>query len=275
MDAPVVDLAHTDESSVARTRAAVAIDEAFTQNGFLTVVHHGVHPRLVARAFDAARSYFDAVGDDVDTFAVGTGPLTPAANWPEEPLGFREHWLAYLDALSGLSERLMRLCGLALGAGEAQFTPALSQGRVTLRAQRHPLERGDADAVDRITTLTIVACDGLSNVDIVEGADGGGRSWSVATPPGSFVVTAGHALARWTNDHWRIASPLVTGPTSRPRRGRRTSLALLQHPDVDALIDSVPTCVRPDRPARYAPITTTELERVTSERRRSSRTSAA
>lgn len=275
MDVPVIDLAHTDDSTMARTRAAVAIDEAFAHAGFLTVVHHGVHPRLVARAFDAARSYFDGLDDEADSFSVGMGPLAPLNRWPDEPLGFREHWLAYLDAVGGLTERLTGLCGLALGVGEGQFTRALSQGRLTLRASRHPDENGGSAVVDRVTSLTVLATDGLSGVEIVESADGAGRSWSVDTPSGSFVVTAGPALARWTNDHWRIASHRVTPPSARPLRGRRTSLALLQHPDADALIDCLPSCVRPDRPARYAPITAVELDRVTSERKRSSRTSAA
>ncbi len=156
MDAPVVDLAHTDESSVARTRAAVAIDEAFTQNGFLTVVHHGVHPRLVARAFDAARSYFDAVGDDVDTFAVGTGPLTPTAPWPEEPLGFREHWLAYLDALRADS-LMQKLVAWELSDPSPQVrrlsdqrARAMGELVAGLRGDRQPAPGLDAPALNAI-----------------------------------------------------------------------------------------------------------------------------
>jgi isopenicillin N synthase-like dioxygenase len=103
--------------------------------------------------------------------------------------------------------------------------------------------------------VTVLWADPVPGLEIL---DAGGR-WHPAQPaPGALLVNLGDALARWTNDEWlstmhRVAAPRVDGVLV-PRR----SAAYFHDGNVDAVIECLPSCVRPGRPPAYEPVTVGE-----------------
>lgn len=295
MDVPVVDLARTADSEVARARAALAIDEALSTVGFMSVVHHGVHPRVVARAFDAARTFFDQplarkeavaagrgevhgygrLGNESQAYANGEATLPDLSEtysvhpgrdsrfgpnrWPADIVGFREALTAYLDASAALSDHLMRLCARALGLPEGYFGPHLDRAALTLRANHYPaLAHRPGPRQFRGGAHTDYGSVTLLATDGrpgLEVRDQDGEWHAVSAPKGAFVVNVGDLLARWTNDRWRSTWHRVMPPPGEPPYLRRLSLVLFQTPNADSVIDCLPTCVSADNPARYEPVT--------------------
>ena len=295
MDVPVVDLARTDVSDLARARAAVTIDEALSQVGFMTVVHHGIHPRLVARTFDAARTFFDqplpakeAVAGDrgqphgygrlgnesqayangertlpdlSETFSVhpGVGRYPEPNRWPADIVGFQDTFGAYLQATAALADRVMGLCALALGLDHDHFVPHLHRASLTLRANHYPaLREPPAPQQYRGGAHTDYGSITLLATDGVPGLeirDGAGAWHPVCAPRGSLLVNVGDLLARWTNDRWRSTWHRVVPPPGPPPYPRRLSLVLFQTPNDDAVIEALPSCVSADNPPRYEPVT--------------------
>lgn len=218
MDVPVVDLARTDASDVARARAVAAMDEALAQVGMMTVVHHGVHPRTVARAFDAVRTLL-AQPQAGERFMIGPG----AARWPENIIGFREAVTAYLDDTVALVDRLLSLGGLALGRDERFLRNRFLGAPSAFVAASTPLLDG---------ALGVLATDGRPALEM---ADATGAWHPVSAPLGAFIVAVGRDLADATEGRWRPATLRTAAPAGDPPDIRRLGLAVLQGTSRDRL----------------------------------------
>ena len=70
-------------------------------------------------------------------------------------------------------------------------------------------------------------------------------AWSpVAARPDELVINLGDMMARWTNGRWastlhRVANP----PVVNLAESRRQSIGYFMHPDYDAPIKCIPTCL--------------------------------
>lgn len=77
-------------------------------------------------------------------------------------------------------------------------------------------------------------------------------------PDGTFVINIGDLLARWTNDRWVSTLHRVVLLPELIHRDR-LSIAFFNHPNADALIECIPTCVGKnctgEQVAKYPPIT--------------------
>ena len=301
MDLPIVDLARTDTSDLSRARAAVAIDDALTRVGVMAIVHHGIHPRLVARAFDASRTFFDRPLDAKEAVAVEPGrahgygrpgndwqananadrtspdlsetySIHPGHDrrlepnrWPTEIVGFRETLTDYLRATAALADRVMGLCALALGLDERFFAPHIDRAALTLRANHYPAPARRPEPLPARGGAH--SDDGSITLLATDGVPGlevraiDGTWHPASAPRGSFIVNVGDLLARWTNDRWRSTWHRVVPPAGAPPYARRLSLVLVQTPNEDAVIECLPTCVAADRPARYERVTAGEFLR--------------
>ncbi len=295
MDVPVIDLARTADSESARARAALAIDEALTTVGFMSVVHHGIHPRTVARAFDAARTFFDQPREVKETVASGKGQVhgygrlgnesQAYANgeltlpdlsetfsvhpghdrrlepnrWPGEIMGFREAFTAYLQSTVALSDHVMGLCARALGLADGFFAPHLDRAALTLRANHYPaLDHRPGPRQFRGGAHTDYGSITLLATDGrpgLEVRDSAGEWHPVCAPKGAYIVNVGDLLARWTNDRWRSTWHRVVPPAGEPPYLRRLSLVLFQTPNDDSVVECLPSCTSADNPARYEPVT--------------------
>ena len=75
--------------------------------------------------------------------------------------------------------------------------------------------------------------------------------WIAAVPlPGTFVINIGDMMARWTNDLFASTLHRVINRSGR----ERISVPFFYGVDYDVTLETLPVCIRPDRPQRYAPI---------------------
>ena len=184
--------------------------------------------------------------------------------WPKEPREFRQAWTAYYEALGDLAGRIMRIFALALDLPEGFFEAMIDDPISAMRALSypHPSEKPRpgqlrAGAHSDYGSLTIL---------LAEAAPGGleirtpaGEWESVPIEPGAFVVNIGDLMARWTNDRWVSTLHRVVNPPREKALGsRRLSTAFFHQPNYDAVIECLPTCCSPERPARYGRTTSGE-----------------
>jgi len=182
------------------------------------------------------------------------------SQWPEELPEVRAACEAYIDAMNGLSLRLMQLMALSLGLPEDYFDAACKDPMVTLRMVRYPPHPEGADertfgagAHTDWGAVTILAQDAHGGLE-VQMPDG---SWVAATPmEGTFVVNLGDMIPRWTNGLYH----------SNPHRVRNTfsggaarySIPFFYEPEYLARIVPVPGTVAEGEAPRYRPCTAGE-----------------
>ena len=72
--------------------------------------------------------------------------------------------------------------------------------------------------------------------------------------PGGFVVNLGDLMARWTNDRWVATLHRVVIPEGEDRARDRMSVPFFFQPSYGTSIETIPTTITPDRPAKYDPV---------------------
>lgn len=234
--------------------------------------HHGYH-RMAAEGL-AYKEGNQTPPDLREFFATGRDTLcdpyywTPQASrfyssniWPHSPAAFRAVGRAYFEATDALCAMLLRAAALALGLPEAYFDDKIDRSFSALStihypAQDEPPRPGQLRAGEHTdyTSLTLVAQNDPSGG--LQALNRHGDWVDVPYVKGAFAVNVGDMLAQWTNDVWtstphRVANPAQDGAHLRARQ----STAYFQHPNYDTVIECLPSCAGPDRPARYAPIT--------------------
>ena len=314
MAVPVIDL------SGERNTVVTEVGRACCEIGFLTVVGHGVQEELVAETAAAARAFFDLPEDEKRALAQGEprpglpayrplrseslaaslgqktpgdlkesldwGPAVPGYGWPPRP-ALRGLLEQYVDALSGLGERLRRLFALALDLPEDWFEDAFRDHSSSLRLINYPDPEGEVEPGQlRAGAHTDYGC---MTILRTEAAPGGlqvqtraGKWVDVEAVPGSFVVNLGDMMARWTNDRWtatlhRVAVPprelWLEAPPAKPATSgqktgaplapqglgsRRQTIVFFHEPRADAVIECIPGCADELNPPRYEAVTALE-----------------
>jgi isopenicillin N synthase-like dioxygenase len=195
---------------------------------------------------------------DHDTAAFVYSPNRWPASIPEMQPAFR----AYYEAMAALVERLMAHMAVGLGLDPAYFLPHIDRHTSALRVLHYPdlagasLEPGQlrAGAHTDYGTLTLLRQDDAPGGLQVRGTDD--RWHDVPAVGGAFVVNVGDALQRWTNDQWRSTlHRVVVPPPEATGNAERYSMAFFHNANWDAVIECLPTCREPGRPARHAPVT--------------------
>jgi isopenicillin N synthase-like dioxygenase len=172
--------------------------------------------------------------------------------WPSLP-GFRTIMLDYFARLHRLGCDLHRAIATDLGVEPDYFEPLFTKPMATLRLLHYPdavVRRGDygAGAHTDYGNLTILLTDTAGGLE-VQTIDG---QW-IAAPhvPGAFVCNIGDCLMRWTNDIYKSTPHRVVEPVGRDRY----SIAFFLDANPDAVVDVLETCIGPDHPKKYPPIT--------------------
>ena len=66
----------------------------------------------------------------------------------------------------------------------------------------------------------------------------------VRPPEGALVVNLGDMMQRWTNDKWVSTMHRVVTPEDlNDAMSRRMSIGYFMHPDYDAQIECLPSCI--------------------------------
>ncbi|MCO6417117.1 hypothetical protein JYK14_13230 [Siccirubricoccus sp. KC 17139] len=189
--------------------------------------------------------------DDPDVIA--NKPLRGLNQWPEGMPGFREDCLRYMDRMMRLGQSLVPVYARALGLVPDYFEKAFALPNLILRLTHYPAVEGFQEGEFSIaphtdsgfmTLLPANPVDGLS-VHLPDG------TWfDIPHVPGTYTVNSGDMLHRWTNEVF----------LSTPHRVRNVSPAaryaipFFFDPHPDTMIEALPSCVGPDRPAKHPPI---------------------
>jgi len=98
--------------------------------------------------------------------------------------------------------------------------------------------------------------DGLGGLE-ARGADG---SWiPVTAQPGDFVINLGDLMQCWTNDRWRSTLHRVVNPPGLSMaNSERQSIGFFVHPDYDARIACIESCLEAGESPLYPPVTAGE-----------------
>jgi isopenicillin N synthase-like dioxygenase len=95
--------------------------------------------------------------------------------------------------------------------------------------------------------LTLLATDDVGGLEVCA-RDG---EWIEApVVPGAFIVNIGDCLMRWTNDIYVSTPHRVVNRSAR----ERYSIAFFYDPNPDAIVETIPSCVRQGERVRYPPI---------------------
>jgi isopenicillin N synthase-like dioxygenase len=175
-------------------------------------------------------------------------PFAAPNVWPDLG-GFRATVEAYHRAMIELGDRLVTLTALGLGLERDFFDFAMADPVANLRLLHYPPRPASVHNSTRPAREDIVGCgahtdygfltilsqDGVGGLQI-ENDDG---MW-LAVPPmdSAFVVNLGDLLTRWTAGAYRARRHRVAGAGA----GDRYSIPFFLDPNVDAMVEAVPTC---------------------------------
>jgi isopenicillin N synthase-like dioxygenase len=177
--------------------------------------------------------------------------------WPATPADFQPVVYRYFESVLALGRDLFRGFALALDLPEHWFDDKVGKPMAQLRVLRYPPQPEPFDpkhiGVGAHTdyecfTILATSAPGLQ----VQNHAG---EWIAAPPlPEAFVINIGDVMARWTNDVFRSTVHRVINQTG----AQRFSLPFFFGADHAAVVECLPTCSGPDRPALYPPVTAGE-----------------
>ena len=161
--------------------------------------------------------------------------------------------MRYFSTLETVGERMLPVLARALEMPADAFAPFFTdEAHVNLRFLHYPPQETDDDEqfgqgphTDNsfITILAREEVPGLA-VRLPSG------EW--LAPPvieGTFLVNLGNMMKRWSNDRFLSTPHGVLNDTGTDRY----SIAFFYSPNVDSIIECLPSCAGPDNPPRYEP----------------------
>jgi isopenicillin N synthase-like dioxygenase len=250
----VFDAARQFFSADMATKEQVSIRHSAHNRGYVGI---GVEALDPTRGSDLKEAFNMGLDLDPGDPEVQAGAAFRGVNlWPALP-GFREKLAQYYASVLGLGRDLHRAIAVELGLPQDYFAAKLDRPLATLRLLHYPA--APASAADSLGAgehtdygnLTLLATDGVGGLE-VRRRDG---TWIEApVMSDAFICNVGDCLMRWTNDLFVSTPHRVINPRGR----ERFSVAFFLDPNPEAVVECLPTCTGPDRPARYPPITAAE-----------------
>jgi isopenicillin N synthase-like dioxygenase len=191
-------------------------------------------------------------GADHPDVVAGT-PLRGRNQWPPGHAAMRAAMVRYFKTLEGVGERLLPVVARALDMPDDHFAPMFAhEAHINLRFLHYPHQESDdpeqfgqGPHTDNsfLTMLAREDTPGLA-VRLPSG------EW--LAPPviaDTFLVNLGNVMKRWSNDRFLSTPHGVVNDSGRDRY----SIAFFYSPNVDAVIECLPSCTGPDHPPRYPP----------------------
>jgi isopenicillin N synthase-like dioxygenase len=231
-------------------RQALAIETIGGNRGYSGMLHEALDPGRGPDMKEAFNVGLEIAPDDPDLLS--GQPFRSLNAWPSLP-NFRETLLAYYDACAALGARLHRAFACDLGLEPDFFDDKFDRPMATLRLLHYPAPpagsepRTGAGVHTDYGNLTLLATDDVGGLEVCA-RDG---EWIEApVVPGAFIVNIGDCLMRWTNDIYVSTPHRVVNRSAR----ERYSIAFFYDPNPDAIVETIPSCVRQGERVRYPPI---------------------
>jgi isopenicillin N synthase-like dioxygenase len=186
------------------------------------------------------------------------GELMAPNVWPEEVQSFHDTFLEIFAAFDKAGLRILAAIARHLGLAPDFFEDSVRDGNSVLRLLHYPPIPGDgpnvrAGAHEDINTITLLLGAEEAGLQLLD-RDG---NWLPVTPkPGELAVNIGDMLQRLTNNVLRSTTHRVVNPPPERRGHSRYSMPFFLHFRPDFLIETLPSCITPERPNLYpTPIT--------------------
>lgn len=232
----------------------IHISKSPNHRGYVPLLEENTDPTAKGDLHEALDFALDVAVDDPDVLA-GKKLYGPNV-WPAEMPAFREAMDRYYWELFTLGSKIFRAFAIALDLPEDFFSDKITKPLAQLRILRYPSQEGAIDekqigigAHSDYECFTILAQDDCSGLQVLNSAG----EWISAVPiPGTFVVNIGDLMARWTNGVF--ASTVHRAINSSGKE--RFSIPYFFGPNYDTVIETLPSCVSPERPATYPTVTT-------------------
>lgn len=184
--------------------------------------------------------------------------------WPAVE-GFQAQVEVYFAEAARVARVMTRIFADALGLDAEFFASRTDHSLDVMRMNNYALPPGtdvtlDGDLIGMgehtdYGIVTILWADQVKGLQVL-GSDG---SWNDVSPADdALLINLGDVTARWTNERWmstlhRVKPPVIDGTIER-----RRSAAFFHDGNVDALIETLPSCVDADHPDLYEPVTVGE-----------------
>jgi len=187
--------------------------------------------------------------------------MVPTNRWPERPGALKALYTKYYLRMGALAADLMRLSALALDLPETYFDDKIDRHISRLNVRLYPEQKvaplpGQLRAGAHTDYGTVTILRPGDTIGGLQVADSNGNWHDVPIIPNSFVINQGDLMARWTNDRWLSTLHRVANPPAEAKGGsRRLSIVFFHHPNYDANVSCLPTCVEPGVAPAYEPIT--------------------
>jgi isopenicillin N synthase-like dioxygenase len=228
----------------------LAIETVGGNRGYSGLLHEALDPARGPDMKEAFNVGFDLAPDDQELLA--GKPFRSLNVWPDLPR-FRDTGLAYYDACAALGARLHRAFARDLGLAPDFFDSKFDRPMATLRLLHYPASPkaaaapiGAGEHTD-YGNLTLLATDEVGGLEVRTRA---GQWIEAPVLAGAFIVNIGDCLMRWTNDVYVSTSHRVVNRSAR----ERYSIAFFFDPNPEAMVETIPSCVREGEITRYPPI---------------------
>ena len=233
----------------------IHISRSANHRGYVPLLEENTDPAAKGDLHEAIDFALEVPDTDPDVLA---GKKLYGANvYPSDLPGFRDAIDRYYWELYQLGRKIFQAFALALELPEDYFEDKITKPLAQLRLLHYPPQTGQdqqqigTGAHSDYECFTILAQNAIGGLQVLNHAG----EWISAVPiPGTFVVNVGDQMARWTND---LFASTVHRAINRSGQ-ERYSIPYFFGPNYDTLIDVLPSCVSPDCPAKYKPVTTGE-----------------
>ena len=228
----------------------LAIEAVGGNRGYSGLLHEALDPTRGPDMKEAFNVGLDLAPDDPEL--ISGQPFRSLNAWPNLP-GFRETTLAYFSACAALGARLHRAFACDLGLRPDFFASKFDRPMATLRLLHYPAPprgsdpRTGAGEHTDYGNLTLLATDDVGGLEVRTRA---GQWIEAPVVRGAFIVNIGDCLMRWTNDVYVSTPHRVVNRSLR----ERYSIAFFYDPNPDAMVETIPSCVREGQSIRYPPI---------------------
>ena len=232
-------------------REATSFSGPGGNRGYIRLGGETLDPGKPADVKEAFNIGLELAPDDPEMLA--SVPFRAMNLWPDMP-GFRDTMIDYFNRLWRLGRDLHRGFAIDLGLEPDFFETRLDRPNATLRLLHYPPVAGllpDGQLGAGVHTdygnVTLLATDAVRGLMV---QDRSGRWLDAPVMPGAFVCNIGDCLMRWSNDVYVSTPHKVVSPPGVDRY----SVAFFLDPNPDAVVECLPTCTGPGRPAKYQPI---------------------
>ncbi|MEO0509241.1 MAG: 2OG-Fe(II) oxygenase family protein [Verrucomicrobiota bacterium] len=181
--------------------------------------------------------------------------------WPNPQ--FEAFMRVFYGRVVKIASDVMGAFELALGLPSGYFDERHTGLTQTLRLLHYPpaeeVVEGQlgAGAHTDYGTITVLFQDQAGGLQ-VQGLNG---EWIDAPPvPGTVVINTGDLISRWSNDFFKSTPHRVVPRPAAMRKGRQ-SIAFFSDPDPEVMIETFPSCITEEAPAKYKPISAGEYIR--------------